>query len=69
MIKLHVVFCVKCRKKLLKDILNEEMLEIILEICEQKSYWVDAMQSDIDNVAHQIKQISTFRIYKKHKEY
>ena len=69
MIKLHVVFCVKCRKKLLKDILNQEMLEIILEICEQKSYWVDAMQSDIDNVAHQIKQISTFRIYKKHKEY
>ena len=60
------------------------MLEIILEICEQRSYRVDAMQSDIDHVhmlvdidpkvsalkvAHQIKQTSTFRIYKKHKEY
>ena len=78
------MFCVKYRKKLLKDILNEDMLEIILEICEQKGYRVDAMQSDIDHVhmlvdidpkvsalevAHQIKQISTFRIYKKHKEY
>lgn len=43
LIKLHFVFCVKYRKKLLKDVLNEDMLEIILEICEQKGYRVDAM--------------------------
>jgi putative transposase len=83
LIKLHFVFAVKYRKKLLKDSLNEDMLQIILDICEQKGYIVDALQSDINHVhilvdiepkvsalevAHQIKQISTFRIYKKYKE-
>lgn len=84
LIKLHFVFAVKYRKKLLIGKLNDDMLQIIFEICKEKGYIIDAMQSDIDHlhilvdiepkvsaleVAHQIKQISTFRIYKKHKDF
>lgn len=84
LIKLHFVFAVKYRKKLLIGKLNDDMLQIIFEICKEKGYVIDAMQSDIDHlhilvdiepkvsaleVAHQIKQISTFRIYKKHKDF
>lgn len=84
LIKLHFVFAVKYRKKLLVGKLNDDMLQIIFELCKEKGYIIDAMQSDIDHlhvlvdiepkvsaleVAHQIKQISTFRIYKKHKDF
>jgi putative transposase len=84
LIKLHFVFAVKYRKKLLIGKLNDDILQIIFEICKEKGYIIDAMQSDIDHlhilvdiepkvsafeVAHQIKQISTFRIYKKHKNF
>lgn len=84
LIKLHFVFAVKYRKKLLVGKINEDMLQIIFEICKEKNYVIDAMQSDIDHlhilvdiepkvsaleVAHQIKQIATHRIYKKHREY
>jgi len=82
LIKLHFVFAVKYRKRLLKGSLNEDMLQIIFDACLLKGYRVDTMQSDIDHlhilvdidpktsaleVAHQIKQISTFRIYKKYR--
>jgi putative transposase len=55
------------------------MLQIIYDIAKEKGYTIDEMQSDINHihilvdiepkvsaleVAHQIKQISTFRIYK-----
>jgi putative transposase len=84
LIKLHFVFAVKYRKKILVGKLNGDMLQIIFEICKEKGYIIDAMQSDIDHlhilvdiepkvsaleVAHQIKQISTFRIYKKYKDF
>lgn len=84
LIKLHFVFAIKYRKPLLTGTLNDDLLQIIYELCEQKGYIIDAMQSDIDHlhilvdikpkvsameVAHQIKQISTFRIYKKHKPF
>jgi putative transposase len=60
------------------------MLQLIFEIAKEKRYTIDTMQSDIDHlhilvdiepkvsaleVAHQLKQISTFRIYKKHKQF
>ena len=84
LIKLHFVFAVKYRKKLLVGKINEDMLQIIFEICKEKNYLIDAMQSDIDHLhilvdiekkvseledAHKIKQIATHRIYKKHREY
>ena len=79
LIKLHFVFAVKYRKRLLVGKINEDMLQIIFEICKEKNYVIDAMQSDIDHlhilvdiepkvsaleVSHQIKQIATHRIYK-----
>ena len=81
LIKLHFVFAVKYRKRLLKNELNEDMLQIMFEIAKQKNFSIDTMQSDVDhlhilvdvppkisalNVAHCLKQISTHRIYKKY---
>ena len=58
------------------------MLQIMYEISKQKGFLIDTMQSDIDhlhilvdisptlsafNVAHCLKQISTYRIYKNHR--
>ena len=80
LIKLHFVFAVKYRKQILTEKLNEDMLAIIKKVCLEKNYVIDALQqSDIGHlqllvdiepkisalqVAHQVKQISTFRLYK-----
>lgn len=84
LIKLHFVFCVKYRKSLLVGTIKDDMLQIIYDIAKEKGYIIDEMQSDINHIhilidiepkfsaleiAHQIKQISTFRIYKMHKTF
>ena len=81
LIKLHFVFAVKYRKNILHGVVKEDLISIINVVCEEKKYIVDAIQSDGDHihilvdispvvsafeVAHQIKQISTFRLYQKH---
>lgn len=81
MIKLHFVFAVKYRKPLLVDALDVDMKQILFEISQLKGFTIDTMQSDKDHihllidiaptfsafeVAHQLKQTSTFRIWKKH---
>ena len=83
LIKLHFVFSVKYRKKLLVKSLNNDMLQIIYDIAKEKGFSIDTMQSDVDhlhilvdcpsklsafNVAHCIKQKSTNRIYKRYSE-
>ena len=82
LIKLHLVFAVKYRKKLLVEELNDDMMQIMFEIAKEKNFTIDTMQSDIDHlhilvdvapkssaleVAHALKQISTHRIYKQHR--
>lgn len=82
LIKLHFVFAVKHRKNILHGVVKEDLISIINVVCEEKKYTVDAIQSDGDHihilvdispvvsafeVAHQIKQISTFRLYQKHR--
>lgn len=77
LIKLHFVFAVKYRKRLLTNRLNDDMLQIMFEIAQQKGFTIDTMQSDVDhlhilvdtppkisafNIAHSLKQISTRRI-------
>ena len=77
LLKLHFLFAVKYRKKLLKENIDIDMKQIMFEIAQQKGF-----KSDIDHlhilvdaspsfspfdIAHQLKQISTHRIYKKHK--
>lgn len=84
LIKLHFVFAVKYRKNLIHDIIKNDLIEIMTDICLQKKYTIDAIQSDGDHihilldiqpivsayeVAHQLKQISTYRIYKKHSSF
>jgi putative transposase len=44
LIKLHFVFAVKYRKKLLVEALNDDMLQIMFEIAEQKKFVIDTMQ-------------------------
>jgi len=80
LIKLHFVFAVKYRKNILHDVIKEDLISIINVVCKEKKYNVDAIQSDGDHihilvdispvvsafeVAHQIKQISTFKLYQK----
>jgi putative transposase len=84
LIKLHFVIVVKYRKHLLAGAINDDMLQIVQDICAQYGYIVDEMQSDVNHlhflldippqvsaleVIHKIKQISTFRIYKKHRPF
>lgn len=81
-LKLHFVFATKYRKKLLKDEIDIDIKQIMIEISQQNGFVIDVMESDIDHIhmlvdsnpsfspfviAHQLKQISTYRIYKKHK--
>ena len=83
LIKLHFVLAVKYRKQLLKGCIDTDMKQILFEIAQSKGFEINVMQSDIDhihilidsspvfspfNIAHQLKQISTFRIWKKHSQ-
>ena len=50
LIKLHFVFAVKYRKRLLTEKLNEDMPAIIKKVCLEKNYVIDALQSDMDHL-------------------
>ena len=84
LIKLHFVFAVKYRKKILIGKLSDDIKQIMYDVSKEKKFTIDVMESDIDHlhilvdisptisafqVAHQLKQISTFRIYQKHKSF
>lgn len=84
LIKLHFVFAVKYRKQLLTGEIEEDIKQLIFDIAKQKGFKIDTMETDKDHihilvdvppaisafvVSHQLKQISTFRIYKKHKAF
>jgi putative transposase len=75
------VFAVKYRKKLLVKNIDIDIKQILFEISQLKGFTIKTMQSDIDHIhilietspyfspleiAHQLKQISTFRIWKKY---
>lgn len=80
-LKAHIVLATKYRKKLLKGALEEDMKQQIFEISIGQKWSVDIMESDIDHIhilidyeptisifeiVHRIKQLSTFRIWKKY---
>lgn len=48
LIKLHLVFVVKYRKKLLAGNLKEDMSNIIIDICKEKDYRIIAIESDVN---------------------
>jgi putative transposase len=81
LLKYHFIFVVKYRKKLLVGDIDTDIKQVIFEIASQKGFTIETMQSDIDhihilidasplfsplNIAHQLKQLSTFRIWKIH---
>ena len=82
LIKLHIVFAVKYRKKLLVGNIDSDMKQILFDIASQKEFIIDTMQSDIDHIhilvdippslstydiVRHLKSISTFRIYNNHR--
>jgi putative transposase len=84
LIKFHFGIVVKYRKPLLFGEMNDDMLLIVQEIGAQYGSIIDEMQSDVNHlhflldippqfsaleIIHKIKQISTFRIYKKHRSF
>ncbi len=84
LIKLHFVVAVKYRKRLLVGSIKDDIMQIIYDVCNDNKWIIDEMESDIDHlhilldippkfsameVIGKIKQISTFRIYKKHNDF
>jgi len=84
LLKVHIVLATKYRKKLLKGSLDEDMKQIIFELSKGQKWNIDTMQSDIDHIhilvdyqptisvfeiVHRIKQLSTFRIYKRYSNF
>ena len=82
LIKLHFVFAVKYRKRLLISNIDSDMKQILFDIAEQKDFKIETMQSDVDHIhilvdapptksafdiVNSLKSISTFRIYKKYR--
>ncbi len=84
MLKVHIVFATKYRKKLLKSSLDEDIKQIVFELSKGQKWSIDTMQSDINHIhilvdyqptvsifeiVHRIKQLSTYRIYKKYSSF
>ena len=80
LLKLHVIFAVKYRKKLLKGDIDKDLKQIFFDISKAKGFIIDTMESENDHIhilidappklsaldiIHSLKSISTFRIYKK----
>lgn len=84
LIRLHFVIAVKYRKNILTGKFNEDILQIVFDICKENNYIINEIQSDANHlhllldlapklspkeVISKIKQVSTFRIYKQQKNY
>lgn len=82
-LQVHLVFVVKYRKKLLVGILDEDMKQILFDICKHYGWEIQAMETDKDHIhillsyqptvpvskiAKLLKQISTNRIWKSYRE-
>lgn len=81
LIKLHIVFVTKYRKKLLTGSIDKDMKQLFFDISKEKGFVIDAMETESNhihllvdvppklsalNIIHSLKSISTFRIYKQH---
>ena len=84
LIKLHFVIAIKYRKPILVGKISDDIQQIVFDCCTEKGVIIDAMESDKDHlhilvdvpptlsavdVIHRIKQISTFKIYKMHRQF
>ncbi len=84
LVKLHFVVAAKYRKKLLQGKINDDIQQMIFDVCSEKGIAMDAMESDKDHlhilvdipptlsafdVVHRIKQITTHGTYKLHRPF
>jgi len=84
LIKIHLVFVTKYRKNIITGKFRDDLLNIIKVISTEKKFIIDIIESDGDHlhiliditpnisvqqVVHQLKQISTYRIYRIHYDY
>lgn len=84
LIKLHFVIAVKYQKPILVGKISDDIHQIVFDCCTEKGIIIDAMERDKDHlhilvdipptfsafdVIHRIKQISTFKIYKMHRQF
>ena len=84
LIKIHLVFVTKYRKNIINRNFRDDLLQILYDISLEKDFTIDIMESDGDHlhilvdispqisvqqVVHQLKQISTYRIYRIHRTY
>ena len=80
LIKIHLVFVTKYRKNIINGIFRDDLLQILYDISLEKGFTIDIMESDgnhihilvdtppqisVQQIVHQLKQISTYRIYQK----
>ena len=84
LIKIHLVFVTKYRKNIINGNFRDGLLQILYDISLEKDFTIDIMESDGDHlhilvdippqksvqqVVHQLKQLSTYRIYRLHRTY
>jgi putative transposase len=84
LIKIHLVFVTKYRKNIIKGNFRCDLLNILYNISLEKGFIIDVMESDVNHVhilvdippqvsvqqvVHQLKQLSTYMLYQIHKEY
>jgi len=84
LLKVHLVFACKYRKKLLQDEINESMKQILQEIANQSDFDIIVMETDADHVhimldypptlsvrqmVNRLKSVSTVRIWQKHEKF
>ena len=76
---MHLIFVCKYRKKLLQGKIDEDLKQIVFEICQSSSFEIDIMETDkdhlhmllnitpvysISSIVNRLKSISTNRIWK-----
>jgi putative transposase len=84
MIKCHLIFVCKYRKKLLTNMVDVNMKQILLEVADNSDFEIEVMESDLDHIhflisyppkisltsiVRRLKQISTNKIWKLHFNY
>lgn len=80
-LKIHLILVCKYRKKLLKNNIKNDIIEIFKEISNKSDFSIDLMESDEDHIhllisftpqlsvssiVNRLKSISTIRIWEKH---
>ena len=70
MSKYHKKSHCKYRKNIINGIFRDDLLQILYDISLEKGFMIDTPpQISVQQIVHQLKQISTYRIYQTHRRY